>query len=40
MWSAPTGLGAYIAEEVRRLSKSRQQPEFNSGLGDIVLVGH
>jgi uncharacterized caspase-like protein len=32
------GLGTFITREVRRLSKGRQEPEFNTGLGDIVLV--
>ena len=32
------GLGAYLAREVRRLSNNHQEPEFTSGLGDIVLV--
>ena len=34
------GLGAYLAEEVRRLSRNHQEPEFNSGLGDVVIVKH
>ena len=34
------GLGAYLAEEVRRLSKNHQEPEFNSGLGDVGIVKH
>ena len=31
-------LGTYLTEEVRMMSASRQEPEFYSGHGDIVLV--
>src|SRR6185503_15253589 len=33
-----SGLGFHVTREVRRLSEGRQEPEFSSGIGDIVLV--